>query len=101
VLPSVAGCNLTIILSKLALVHTEVTEAVTGAIASGIITWFDPARKNDKMVKGKPEGLGPELADVVIRCFQLAADVGIDLAAECETKMDYNDGRPHKHGKHA
>lgn len=46
----------------------------------------------------KPEGLGSELADIVIRVFDLAGLVGIDIAAEIERKMKYNESRPYRHG---
>lgn len=99
--PTHPSCNVTIVLSKLGLIHTEVTEAVEAVVDSGAETWFNYVRRNAAMPKGKPEGLGSELADVVIRCFQLADDIGIDLAKELEQKMDYNDGRPFQHGKQA
>lgn len=40
-----------------------------------------------------------ELADVVIRVFDLAAFKGIDLERHIALKMRYNSLRPHKHGK--
>lgn len=40
-----------------------------------------------------------ELADVVIRCMDLAAFKGIDLEAHIKAKMRYNSLREHKHGK--
>lgn len=89
------------VLAKLALVHTEVTEAVEAVQTHGRLPYRDPTRANAAMPAGKPEGLGPELADVIIRCFQLAGDVGIDLDRELIRKMNYNDGRSYKHGKHA
>lgn len=47
----------------------------------------------------KPEGFGIELADAVIRIFDLAEALGIDLQTQIELKMNYNEGRPYKHGK--
>ena len=47
----------------------------------------------------KPEGLGPELADIIIRTIQLAAALGIDIGAMVKLKHDYNVTRPYKHGK--
>jgi NTP pyrophosphatase (non-canonical NTP hydrolase) len=48
--------------------------------------------------KGKPEGIAAELADVVIRCGDLAGILGIDLQSAVIEKMNYNEGRPHLHG---
>ncbi|HXQ37226.1 MAG TPA: hypothetical protein VN843_24665 [Anaerolineales bacterium] len=47
---------------------------------------------------GKPEGIAAELADVVIRCGDLAGILGIDLQAVVIEKMNFNEGRPHMHG---
>lgn len=47
---------------------------------------------------GKPEGVPVELADVVLRIFNLAHDLGIDLEAAVELKHNYNMTRPFKHG---
>ena len=47
---------------------------------------------------GKPEGFDSELADVVIRVFDLAEAVGINLGAAIIDKMRYNETRPYKHG---
>jgi NTP pyrophosphatase (non-canonical NTP hydrolase) len=48
---------------------------------------------------GKPEGFGPELADIVIRVGHLAASKGIDLANMVKQVQVFNRTRPHKHGK--
>jgi NTP pyrophosphatase (non-canonical NTP hydrolase) len=40
-----------------------------------------------------------ELADVVIRVCDFAGHLGCDLAKEIREKSDYNETRPHKHGK--
>lgn len=50
-------------------------------------------------VDGKPEGLGAELADVVIRCFDFAGIYGIPLEALIEAKTEYNTTRDHMHGR--
>lgn len=47
----------------------------------------------------KPEGLGYELADVIIRVFDLAGAAGIPLAEYIDTKMAFNADRPAMHGK--
>lgn len=137
--------------AALMLILTEVAEAAEEVRRPD----FDPkaVRYRDD---GKPEGLGPELADIVIRCgdtaeafghdlyeqgpasspdfaggmwrsglyldalwmaaaqtvddnldivvnvcFAIAEACGLDLWALIEEKMDYNEGRPHMHGKRA
>ena len=47
----------------------------------------------------KPEGVPAELADVVIRCFDMADYYGIDLEEAILEKHEFNKTRPYKHGK--
>lgn len=47
----------------------------------------------------KPEGFPSEIADIVIRCMDLAGWLGFDLGAVVELKMAYNKTRPHLHGR--
>lgn len=42
---------------------------------------------------------GDELADAVIRLFDVAEGTGVDLTDHIKAKMEYNSRRPHKHGK--
>lgn len=49
----------------------------------------------------KPEGLGSELADVVIRTLDLCGRLGLDLEEVMEAKMAYNTSRPPLHGRTA
>lgn len=55
--------------------------------------------KCDKCKYGKPEGVPAELADTVIRCFDMADYYGIDLETAILEKMEFNKTRPYKHGK--
>jgi NTP pyrophosphatase (non-canonical NTP hydrolase) len=46
----------------------------------------------------KPEGIGVELADCIIRIFDFCGKYDIDLEKLIETKMKYNETRPQRHG---
>jgi NTP pyrophosphatase (non-canonical NTP hydrolase) len=46
----------------------------------------------------KPEGVGSEFADVLIRLLDTCDIHGIDLAAEFDRKLGYNRTRPYQHG---
>lgn len=70
--------------SKLALVHSEVSEALEVLRAGGGLDF-------DK--------LGEEMADAVIRLMDLAHALGIDLAQEVVSKHEKNKHRPFRHGK--
>lgn len=89
--PELAGLQLA---RRLLLVISEVTEA------------FEELRKGLPptlvyMSGGgvKPEGVPIELADVVIRVFNLAEAEGIDLSEAINLKMAYNRTRERMHGK--
>lgn len=53
---------------------------------------------NPDLLQGKPEGVGPELADLVIRVIETCEEYGIDLSSQIDRKMAYNEGREIKHG---
>jgi hypothetical protein len=46
----------------------------------------------------KPEGVGIEITDAVIRLFNLVDDLGMDMESLLRMKSDYNETRPFKHG---
>lgn len=76
-------------LSKLVLIHSEVSEAVEAAIL-GVWSMQSPA--------GKPEGLVVELADAVIRIMDLCQKLDLDLESAMAAKHEYNKTRSHRHG---
>jgi NTP pyrophosphatase (non-canonical NTP hydrolase) len=53
----------------------------------------------DVLPNAKPEGFPVEIADIVIRCMDLAGWLGFDLGAVVELKMAYNSTRPKLHGR--
>jgi NTP pyrophosphatase (non-canonical NTP hydrolase) len=72
------------------LIHSEASEALEAYRNHEPISWTDE--------HGKPQGIGSEFADIMIRVGHYAALLGIDLAAECKRKLDYNMTRGHRHG---
>lgn len=77
---------------KLALIHSEVSEALeeyrNGGVDAGTVY----------SAFGKPEGFGVELADTVIRIMDLCEHLNIDLAGLIVEKHEYNLTREWRHG---
>lgn len=86
-----------------ALIGTEVSELIEEIRRHGLTDHarhrLEPATKPGK--PPKPEGIGPELADIIIRALDLAAALGIDAEAMVLEKMLYNSkrGTRHEEGK--
>ena len=66
------------------LLHSEVSEA------------FEEFRLHKDTSKLEVQ---TEIADVIIRCFDMAGVYGWDIAAVVRAKMEYNKTRPFMHGK--
>ena len=88
------------ILARLALIHTEVSEAADLMNKRG-----GRARGMDAFKVSTPKGnmefrmdFAMELADVVIRTVDAADLAGVDLATALFDKLRINEGRPHKYG---
>lgn len=75
--------DITEILAKLALIHSEVSEAVEGVRKD----LMDDKLPHRKMVE-------VELADAMIRIWDLAGHEGYDLAGAIKEKLEYNAIRP-------
>lgn len=76
---------------EITLLHTELSEAFEAFREAGF-------EDQTAAPESKPEGVGAELADVLIRLLHTTASRGFDLEAEYERKMAYNEGRPWRHG---
>lgn len=76
----------------IALIHSELSEALeeyrNGEI---VITHIDHS-------DGKPIGIAIELADAIIRIFDLCKEHDIDITKALRIKMDYNKTRSYRHG---
>ena len=74
---------------KLALIHSEISEALEA---------YRSHSPKDKHVP-QHDNFSVELADAVIRIFDLAAYMNIDIGTVLMDKHNYNIERPYKHGK--
>jgi NTP pyrophosphatase (non-canonical NTP hydrolase) len=73
-----------------ALITSEVSEAFEAFRKRGFQSWEGP--------DGKPEGVGSEFADILIRLLHYCHTRGIDLQAEYDRKTAYNRTREYRHG---
>jgi len=77
----------------IALIHSELSEALEEHRNK---KGFTEIYYNDN--NEKPLGIPIELADVVIRVFDVCEKYKIDLEKAIRIKMEYNSKRPFKHG---
>lgn len=66
--------------------------------------WSDtepPTNPADPNCLGKPIGVGPELADAIIRILDICDIWEVDIESEIERVMAYGWTRPYKHGGRA
>lgn len=116
-----------VLTSKIALISTEAAEAIeevrkrdeplgvyyTGEVPRKLASqdvWVKLPVEGDytyvksllaaagEVAEPKPEGLPIELADVVIRAFDLAERFNIDIVDAIEKKMRFNETRSFRHG---
>lgn len=80
---------------EIALVHSELSEALEDFRESKPI---DALGFELTSSGPKPVGIPSELADVLIRIFDMCGKYGIDIGGAVIAKMKYNDGRPFRHG---
>lgn len=81
-----------------ALLHSEVSESLEAYRDYGLDDATAGWAPVPQAVRPKPEGVGSELADVLIRLLDMSEAFGFDLEVEYRRKMAYNLTRSYRHG---
>lgn len=79
------------------LCHAELSEAIeeyrNGGLEKDNMIYYNTILGNMK-----PEGVAIEIADLLIRVFDLCKDMDIPIQDALKIKMEYNKTRPYLHG---
>lgn len=82
----VNAVNDAFISQKIALTHGELSEMIE-------------SRRMNHFGIGRKDTFEDEIADALLRLFDLCAELKIDIEKQIMWKMAYNQNREHKHGK--
>lgn len=75
-----------------ALAHSELSEALEEYRNGNELLYYNLDKPD------KPEGIGIEMADVIIRILDWAESAECDIEEMIRIKFNYNATRPYKHG---